>query len=184
MNRLVKALLGRPDAVDRLAEQPQVVPFDLLLDALGDALLRGSEREALANNPQLTDRLRVGYLPTITGSDWLGALRVAEEEAPPDEAGWSTVMIPSSNGSRGLTVPQDPTDAELVVLFTGPPNAAQTLAYDPLRGSLVELPASHCSPPSWGICSGGSCGRCKACRVWDPISRSKAIRCRCPDQAV
>jgi hypothetical protein len=184
MNRLMKALLGRPDAVDRLAERPGVVPFDRLLAALGDALLSGPERETLANNPPLLQGLRTGYLPTISGSDWLDALGVAEEEAPANEAGWSTVMIPSSSGNRGLTVPQDPTDADLIVLFAGPPSTAQTLVYDPMQGSLVDLPSSHCSPPSWGTCSGGTCGRCKACRVWDPVTKSKAIRCRCPDQTV
>lgn len=184
MNRLVKALLGRPDAVDRLAERPGVVPFDGLLAALGDALLRGPERVAFVNNPVLVQGLQTGYLPSINASDWLDALRVAEEEAPANETGWSTVMIPSSSSGRGLTVPQDPTGADLIVLFAGPPSAARILAYDPTQGSLVDLPTSHCSPPSWGTCSGGTCGRCKACRVWDPVTKSKAIRCRCPDQAV
>jgi hypothetical protein len=182
VNRLVKALLERPDVID-LAVQREAAPFDLLLETLGDALLTGPERESIGSDMELIQRLRAGYLQTITAPVWEAALTLAEG-APVREAGWWTVMLPASNGRRGLTVPQDSAEAELVALFTGPTDDARTLVYDPTTSSVADLLETHCSnPPIWGLCVPGTCGGCRAQPVWDPATNSKSIMCRCPDLA-
>jgi hypothetical protein len=180
MNRLVKALLTRPPVAE-LAIQPDSVPFDLLRDALGDALFSTTEWESLSRNAGAIRDLHTGYLPTINASDWNTALRLAEETVADGRAGWWTIMIPWGS-NFGLTVPQDSTGIELIALFTGPLSNSRTIAYDVTRGSVIDVSATHCSPPSWGICAPGSCGGCKARQVWDPATRSKGIKCRCPDQ--
>jgi hypothetical protein len=155
--------------------------FDLLQDSLGDAMVSGTELESLFGDAGVFRTLRAGYLPIINASDWDAALRLAEEPDANIRLGWWTVMLPLNN-RLGVTVPQDSGPDELIALFTGPQSNPQILAYDPVARRLAELPVAHCSAPSWGICAPGSCGGCKASRVWDPVTKSKGIRCRCPDE--
>jgi hypothetical protein len=89
-------------------------------------------------------------------------------------------MVPMS-ASTGITVPQDSSATELIALFTGPLSDPRPLAYDLAARQLAELPAAHCSPPSWAICAPGSCGGCKPFKFWDPVAGSEGLECRCPD---
>jgi hypothetical protein len=184
MNRLVKALLAEPSVVDRTTRAGRQVPFTLLRAALGDTLFSASEWESVTRNGDISQVLSNAYLPVISASDWETAIRLAEDVSSTDEPEWWTVMIPSETGNAGLTAPQNSADDEVIALFTGPLSNAQTIAYDPSFGSLVRAPTGHCSPPSWGKCTGGRCGRCKARLVWDPATRTKGIRCRCPDLVI
>jgi hypothetical protein len=154
-----------------------------LRELLGAALFSETEWQSVAAKEELTQRLSAGYLRTITASDWDVALRLAEGVSSAGGPGWWTVMIPSADGQAGITAPQDFAEDELIALFTGPPDDAKTITYYPGQVSLADLSAEHCSPPSWGICSPGICGGCKARTVWDSVTQSKGIRCRCPEQA-
>lgn len=182
MNRLVKELLGRVSVL-RLATQGETASFDLLRDALGETLLTGTEWDSVLRNEATLQTLRMSYLPVIGASDWYAALGEADEIAPAGSTSWRTVMIPSDDSGFGLTAPQDSSDLDLIALFTGSPSNAQVLVYQPSRGSLSQLPITHCGPPSWGVCAPGTCGNCKAYKVWDRATQSKGVECRCPDQA-
>jgi hypothetical protein len=181
MNRLVEAFLTRPETVDLAVEHP-VAPFEVLLDVLGDALLDRSEREMLAGNVGLRRQLAGGYLPKVSAPEWDGALSVADPD-PSGRPDWWTVMIPATSRAVGVTVPQDSSDRLWIALFTGPPDSASTLVYDPATARAFDLAElGHCSPPSRGRCAPGSCGGCRARTVFDPAT-GKGITCRCPDQA-
>jgi hypothetical protein len=181
VNRLVEALLARPHVID-LAVQEEATPFDLLTEMLDDALFSRSEREVIVGDPGLHRRLRAGYLPTITAPDWDGALTLADRNGG-GGSGWWTVMIAAPGGGVGLTVPQDSSEDKLVALFTGPADDAGTLVYDPATGSVFDLSRqAHCGPPSRGRCAPGTCGGCRARKVWNKAT-GFGIACRCPDQA-
>jgi hypothetical protein len=182
MNRLVKALVAQPSAVE-LAVQRNTVPFDLLRELLGAALFSEVEWGSVAAEEATIERLRDGYLQVIPALAWDFALGLAEVVSSAGGTGWRTVMIPSADGQAGITVPQDSSDEELIALFTDLPLGLETIVYYPGQGSLVDLSAEHCRPPSWGVCSSGVCGGCKARIVWDSATQSKGIRCRCPEQA-
>lgn len=178
MNRLVDALLANSAVVDLVA-QGETASFDLLVEALGDGLLSMPERELINGNDDLRQRLRAGYLRSITAQDWDGALRLTEGEEI--AAGWWTVMIAATTGRIGLTAPQDSSATGLVALFTGPVSDAAVLAYDPVRGCFADLPTdAHCMLGSDGLCGGGICGQCRSKTVWDKTGRG--IRCSCPHQ--
>jgi len=179
---LVEALRARPQVIN-LVGQGEVAPFKLLMETLGEALFNEPERESIVGDAGLRRSLGAGYLPTITAPDWDGALSLAERDGVGGD-GWWTVMIPAPTGGVGLTVPQDSSAAELVALFTGPVDNAGTLVYNPATGSLIDLsPGGHCRPPSRGRCAPGTCGGCRARRVWDKAA-GLGIKCRCQDQAV
>lgn len=128
MNRLVDALLANSEAVD-LAARDEAAPFDLLVAALGESLLRVPERELINRNDNLRQRLRACYLPSITAQDWDGALRLTDGEEI--ATGWWTVMIAATTGGIGLTAPQDASATELVALFTGSPPTQHCLFMTP-----------------------------------------------------
>jgi hypothetical protein len=179
MNRLVDALLANREVVD-LAARGETAPFDLLVEALGDRLLSTPERELLNRNDDLRQRLRAGYLPSITAQDWDGALRLTEGEEI--ATGWWTVMIAATTGRIGLTAPQDSSVAGLVALYAGPAPDAVVLAYDPIRGRFADLPPSgHCTTRPDGLCTKGICGECQSKRVLGKTGRG--IICSCPHQA-
>jgi hypothetical protein len=179
VNRLVDALLARPDVVSRAVER-DVVTFDFVLDALGEAALTRSEKQTVFDDAGLLHDLNASYLPTITAPQWDGALRLTRGEAI--ASGWWTVMIPAVSGLVGVTIPQDSSPTDLVALFTGPVNSAGTLVYDPTRGCLVDAPAGeHCASPSLGICRPGFCGGCRSVLVLDKTGRG--IKCRCQHQS-
>jgi hypothetical protein len=181
VNRLVDVLLARRDVVD-FAVQRGVASFELLLTTLDESLFSEAEREVIEDDRQLSRRLRAGYLPTITAPDWDGAVSLAGPDTA-DGAGWWTVMIPATTGVAGLTVPQNQSDIELIALFIGPPDNADTLIYDPTMGSLVDLTlGAHCGAPSRGRCAAGTCGGCRPRKVWDKAT-GIGITCRCQDQA-
>lgn len=180
MNRLVKALIAQPLNAE-VARRADRLPFGLLREALGASLFSGAEWEAISGNERVIRDLRTGYLPVVNSSDWTAALRLADEADVNGGSNWWTVMIPLSH-DIGLTVPQDSSDADLIALFSGSLSSAQTIAYNLAQVQSAIVPVAHCSPPSWGICAPGSCGGCKACLVWDPVTKTKGITCRCPDR--
>jgi len=178
VNRLVDALLADRQVID-LALQRNELAFDLLADRLDDALLSIHERDFISGDAALSRDLSTGYLPTITAQEWTSALSYAEERSEA-AAGWWTVMIPSISGAVGLTVPQDSSEASLVAMFTGTRPNPRTLAYDPSLGAIIDFSSGkHCGPPARGRCGPGTCGQCRACKVWDKTGIG--IKCRCPD---
>jgi len=177
MNRLVDALLANSEIVD-LAARGEMAHFDLLVEALGDRLLSMPERELINRDDDLSQRLRAGYLPSITAQDWDGALRLTEGEEM--AVGWWTVMIAATTGTIGLTMPQDSSVTQLVALFTGPAPDAVVIAYNPVLGRFADLPPSaHCMAGPDGKCR-GTCGECRSNRVLDKTGRG--IICSCPHQ--
>lgn len=190
VNRLVKALIERPQVIELMAGQGdqrldrQEDPrFGRLLDALDDALFSESELRRVRNDPYLRQRLGEGYLPTISAPEWDRALSLTENRAAIN-SGWWTVMVAGVSGHFGLTVPQDDSRAELVALFTGPLDSAQVLVYDPTLGMVREVTGGpHCGPPSRGDCFEGSCHSCKAYEVYDETSHLTGIKCMCSHQA-
>jgi hypothetical protein len=73
VNRLVKALIERPQIIEQTAGQEEA-GFGQLLDALGDVLFSESELHRLQNDLELRRRLGMSYLPTISAPDWDHAL--------------------------------------------------------------------------------------------------------------
>jgi hypothetical protein len=181
VNRLVSALIARPQVIDRTAGYDRA-SFELLLDALGDDLLSGRERDPLRSDPALSRRLREGYLPIISASEWQDALSLAANRTA-SSSGWRTVMIAAVGGHAGLTAPQDSSLPELVALFTGSYNDPGVLIYDPTLRSVTALPGgAHCGVPSRGLCSPGACGGCAPATVYDTATGGRGIKCVCPDQ--
>jgi hypothetical protein len=182
VNRLVEALIARPQVIEQAAGA-QDPGFGLLLDALGDALFSESELYRIQNDPQLRQRLEKSYLPTISAPDWEHALSLTENRTA-SSSGWWTVMVAGSSGRFGLTVPQDGSRAELVALFTGPANSTWVLVYDPALGTVSDVSgAPHCGAPSRGICDKQNCSGCDSAEVYDETTQSIAIKCVCPHQA-
>jgi hypothetical protein len=179
VNRLVDALRAHPEVIDR-AVQGEEVPFRVLAEQLGRALLSPTELELMVRSPDV-ERLYEGYLPVITAPDWQGALSQAEDDDG-DQSGWWTVMIPATGKGVGLTAPQDSSGLSLIALFTGPANNARTLVYDPALGRLVPPSVLvHCYAPSRGECAPGTCGGCRRRQVLDKTN-GLSLRCRCRDQ--
>jgi hypothetical protein len=181
VNRLVDALRTHRQVIDLALDRGEA-PFELLVDALGDALLSGPERDLIGRDAELSQRLNAGYLPVITAPEWDSALSEAAEDTSLG-ADWWTVMIPSASRAAGLTVPQDSSAADLVALFDGRGPDAQLLAYDPAVGAFADTSRTgHCAPPTRGRCGDGMCGQCQARRVWDKAT-GMGIKCRCPHPA-
>jgi hypothetical protein len=192
MNRLVDALLARRDAAQHvtrllLTAAGEVVPeefvsFRRLLETLGDSLLSPSEQRLLQNSRDVRDRLEEGVLPTISAPDWGQALELAQGRVAAD-SGWWTVMVPATSGQWGLAVPQNNSPVPGVALFTRPEANGGVLAYDPANGALSEISSeAHCGPPSRGLCDPGLCHGCAPFQVYDRKTRTKGIKCICPDQ--
>jgi hypothetical protein len=181
VNRLVSALIARPQVIEQTAGQDDP-SFGLLLDALGDVVFSESELHHIQNDAQLRRRLQTSYLPTISAPDWEFALSLTENRMA-SNSGWWTVMIAGTSGHFGLTAPQDASAAELVALFTGPPTSVQILVYDPALGRVSEVTGGpHCGPPSRGRCYEGRCHSCSAFEVYDKATHSAGIKCLCPHQ--
>jgi hypothetical protein len=179
VNRLVASLARRPDVVE-LAVRDELAPFSLFRDALGDDLLDHPEQKSLSSNSDLTHTLDQTYLPRITAVGWQQALDAGE----PDSAHlhrWWTVMIAAPSGDRGLTLPEDSSEAGLISLFSGPLDHARTIAYDPAQAVLIDIAVKdHCSPPAVGLCAPGVCGGCHRSTIYG--STGAVIACRCDDQ--
>jgi hypothetical protein len=190
VNRLVKALIERPQVIELMAGQEdprsarQEDPrFGQLLDALGDTLFSESELHRIQTDLPLLQRLRRSYLPTISAPDWDDALSLTEDRTATN-SGWWTVMVAGTSGRFGLTAPQDGSKAKLVALFTGPPESADVLVYDPVLGTVREVSGGrHCGPPSRAHCFEGSCHGCKAYQVYDEAIHLTGIKCMCSHQA-
>jgi hypothetical protein len=182
MNRLVKALIARPQVIEQTAGQGDP-SFGLLLDALGDLVFSGSELQRIQADLQLRQRLETGYLPTISAPDWNYAMSLTENRTA-IKSGWWTVMVAGASGHFGLTAPQDGSGSEVVALFTGPAASAEILVYDPALGTLGEVTGGpHCGPPSRGRCREGTCHGCEPFEVYDEASHSTGIMCMCSHQA-
>jgi hypothetical protein len=182
VNRLLRALIERPQVIEQTAGQ-QDPKFGRLLDELGDTLLSESERNILQDDPLLRPLLENSYLPTISAPDWERALSLTENRTAIN-SGWWTVMVAGTSGHFGLTAPQDDSGTELVALFTGPVDSAQILAYNPTLGTVRGVPGGpHCGPPSRGRCFEGRCHGCAAFEVYDRATHSTGIKCMCPHQA-
>lgn len=182
LNRLVKALIARPQVIEQTAGQGDP-SFGLLMDVLGDAVFSESELDRIQNDLELRERLETGYLATISAPDWDYALSLTENRTAIN-SGWWTVMVAGASGHFGLTAPQDDSGADLVALFTGPAASVQTLVYDPALGALRDVTGRpHCGPPSRGRCFEGTCHDCAAFEVYDEATHSTGIKCMCSHQA-
>lgn len=187
MNRLVKALIERPQVID-----PQViektayrkrVTFSQLLDALGDTLFSDRELGYLQSNPQVGQRLEQSYLPTITALEWDRALSLTEDRTA-GNSGWWTAMVAGASGRFGLTVPQNGSRNELVALYAGQEDNAKLFIYSPAQRTVREVTdGPHCGPASLGKCLKGICGTCKSRRVYDKATYESGIKCMCDHQA-
>lgn len=178
MNRLVNALMARPQVIERTAGHEDA-RFGSLLDALGDTVFSESELHRIQDDRPLRQRLEESYLPTISAPDWEYALTLTENRTAIN-SGWWTVMIPGTSGHFGLTAPQDGSASELVALFTGPAASAGILVYDPALGAVKDVTGGpHCGPPSRGRCGEGICYGCAAFEVYDEATHSTGIKCMC-----
>lgn len=181
MNRLVNALMARPQVIDETAGHERA-PFGTLLEALGDDLLSGPERGILQSDPALSRRLQESYLPAISAAQWQDALTMAGNRTAAS-SGWWTVMIAAPGGRRGVTAPQNGSAPELVALFTPPYSHPGVLIYNPALRSVTELAdGAHCGLPSRGRCAPGRCGGCVPATVYDAAAGGMGIKCVCPDQ--
>jgi hypothetical protein len=183
MNRLVNAVIARPQVIEQAAGQERA-SFEFLMRVLGNDLFSDPERQLIEGDPELRSRLHGGYLPTISATDWEHALSLTANRTAAS-SGWWTVMIPATDGRSGLTAPQDGSETALVALFTGPPENVRVLAYDPANGSAVEIASGrHCGRPSRGLCGLSRCPNCVAVEVYDQATGGPGIKCICPHQAV
>lgn len=186
MNRLVKALIERPQVIDPPATEKRAdrkrVTFGQLLDALSDVLFSERELGYLQSNPQVCQRLELSYLPTITALEWDRALSLAEDRTA-DNSGWWTAMVAGASGRFGLTVPQNGSRNELIALYTGQEDDAKLLVYSPAKRTVREVTdGPHCGPASLGECLKGICGTCRSFRVYDKAAGGEGIRCKCYHQ--
>jgi hypothetical protein len=186
VNRLVKALIERPQVID-----PQViektthrkrVTFSQLLDALGDTLFSQRELGYLQSNPDVRQRLEQSYLPTITALEWDRALSLTVDRTA-DNSGWWTAMVAGASGRFGLTVPQNGSRSELIALYAGQEDNAKLLIYSLARGTVREVTdGPHCGPASLGECLKGICGTCKSYRVYRKGTHGPGVKCMCDHQ--
>ena len=178
MNRLVNALIARPQVIEQTAGKGNV-GFGLLMFALGDIVFSRSELHRIQDDLQLFQRLETSYLPTISAPDWKDALSLTENRAAV-KSGWWTVMIAGTSGRFGLTAPQDAPGSELVALFDGPAASARILVYDPALGTVTEVTGGpHCGISTRGRCFEGICHDCVAFEVYDEADGA-GIKCICP----
>jgi hypothetical protein len=181
MNRLVTALIQRPQIIEQMAGQSEA-PFAQLRDLLADVLFSQSELRRIQLDSQLRRRLERSYLPTISAPEWGNALSLTESRSA-SNSGWWTVMVAGASGRFGLTVPQDGSQAELIALYTGLAENARVIVYYPASATVDEAPdGPHCGPPSRGRCLEGSCRGCVAFEVYDEPSHSTGIKCMCSHQ--
>src|SRR5437773_1887768 len=94
MNRLVAALLRRPEVVAAAAEQ-QGATFGWLADTLGEELLSQEERARVAGDEGLRRELESGYLGAITAGRWNESIQLARSRPPVESAEWVT-MVPAA----------------------------------------------------------------------------------------
>jgi hypothetical protein len=181
LNRLVAALLRRPEVVDTLTAN-RVAGFSSILEMLGSSAIFG-DRNSLDFGSHSED-LDVSYLPVIRLADWRRAVSRAHS---PDEAsirrGWRSVVVRGTAGSKGLVVPQAYSRDDFAALFAGPEERPRVLRVNLERGSIRSVAGGrgHCSPPVRGACAAGACGGCRTVTVWDPSTGGPGLACRCPD---
>jgi hypothetical protein len=193
VNRLVAALLQRPDVIDP-ARPAGVVQLHELLRLLGSDAIFGSpdwldralEREASGGGPpRRAELILASYIAVETASAWNAAVGEAASPARvPSDDMWRTVLIPGTTGSHGFTAPQRYTSDEYVALFAGREDGARILLLSPERHTARSIAKGdgHCSPPVRGICAPGTCGGCRTVAVWDPSTNGQGLACQCPDQ--
>jgi hypothetical protein len=174
MNRLVAALLRRPDIVAAAAEQ-QGATFDWLVDNLGAELLDAREQAAIAANPALIDELAVGYLPVVTAEEWNRNVNRARSRPGDQPSEWVT-MVPAAGAQVGLTAPEDRSDTDMISLFIGPVNNARTISIEPTDQSVSISSAAHCSLPVRSNCDKTRCPGCTLIYVEAPHT---GLICRC-----
>jgi hypothetical protein len=185
VNRLVNALIAHPRVIEIIAgheDAPKDIPFESLLEALGDAVFSRSELRRIQDDLQLRQRLVSSYLPTISAPDWEDALSLTENRTAIN-SGWWTVMIAGTSGHFGLTAPQDGSESDLVALFAGAAASAVILAYDPALGTVIKVTGGpHCGLSVRGRCFEGTCHECAAFEVYDEATHSTGIKCMCSHQ--
>jgi hypothetical protein len=178
MNRLVAALLRRPEVVATATEQ-QDATFEWLAGALGEELLSQEERARIARDEKLSRELGDSYLHVITAARWNESVQSARSRPSVQSPEWVT-MVPAAGAQVGLTAPEDVSDTERISLFTGPPLNALRISVELAGPELSVSVSSHCSLPVDSQCDPGVCGGCKLLYVEAP---HYGLICRCDDQA-
>ena len=175
MNRLVAALLRRPEVVATATEQGAT--FEWLADALGEELLSQEERARIAGDEKLSRELSGSYLRPITAERWNKSLELARSRPSVQSPEWVT-MVPAAEAQSGLTAPEDVSDAERISLFTGPLSNARRISVELASPNLSLSVSSHCSLPVDSVCDPGVCGGCKLLYVEAP---HEGLVCRCDE---
>jgi hypothetical protein len=176
MNRLVAALLHRPEVVATAAEQGSAT-FEWLADALGEELLSQEERTRIAQDEVLSRELSSSYLHPITAERWNEGVQLARSQPAVESPEWVT-MIPATGAEAGLTAPDDASDTDRISLFTGPPSNARRVSVELAGPDLSMSVSDHCSPPIDGKCETGACGGCKLFPIEAP---NVGLICDCDD---
>jgi hypothetical protein len=174
MNRLVSALLRRPDVVAAAAEQ-QGATFDWLVGNLGEELLDAREKSAIEADPALSSELSASYLPAITAEEWNRSVDRARSRPSDQPSEWVT-MIPAAGAQEGLTAPEDDSNANKISLFIGPVENARTISIELTGQSVAVSTSAHCSLPVRGNCD---TSRCRGCTLIHVEAPHAGLICRC-----
>jgi hypothetical protein len=176
MNRLVAALLRRPEVVAAATEQESVT-FEWLADTLGEELLSQEERVRIAQDTALSRELEGGYLHPITARRWNEGVQLAQSRPAVQSPEWVT-MVPAVGEEVGLTAPDDASAMDRISLFTGPLPIARRISVELTDTNLSISVSDHCSLPVDSKCEPGICGGCKLVPVEAP---NVGLVCLCDD---
>ena len=177
MNRLVAALLRRPEVVTTATELQEEATFEWLADALGEELLSREERASVTGDAALSRELEGSYLRAISAERWNESLELARAQPSVRSPEWVT-MVPAGGGQAGLTAPEDASDTDRISLFRGPASNAGRISVELALANLSVSVSSHCSLPIDSVCDPGVCGGCKLLYVEAP---HEGLICRCDD---
>jgi len=176
MNRLVAALLRRPEVV-ATATELQRPTFQWLADTLGEELLNQEERARIAQDAALSSQLEDSYLHPITAQRWNEGVQQAQSRPAVQSSEWVT-MVPAAGAEVGLTVPDGTSVTDRISLFTGPLRRARRISVELAGTNLSVSVSSHCNLPIDSWCDPGECGGCRLVTVEAP---NEGLICLCDD---
>jgi hypothetical protein len=180
VNRLVPILLYQPGLLTAQHDFSDRIPFLWLAELLGDKLLNGEEAYALRENDETMATLDGAFLPMFARESWYRPSDEWQVGEPLGDSEWFSLFITDETGQRGVTIPQNNDETDLVAAWSGDPEYAGLVTFDPRQSQLVHFSQAHCAPPSWNRCGAGKCGNPCELTTLSDIKWGEIKTCRCP----